>query len=137
MEITHVHQKATFCVLVSTPKNWAIKYPYHSTKDNRKRRTAAKRKDFEDVAGYTLKALIPLNAIVRLIDKQDVYAGLGLVANVLISSVPVQGMAGVGAAANLSIRAANYSNMLKGQIKNTQEAIDFLEDRLKELKKKK
>ena len=85
---------------------------------------------------YTLKTLIPFNAIWRLIKLQDVYAiksyGLGIAGRVGGSLI---GLPVIGDALEMYFRYDNYENMIRSCIKDTDESINYLEDKLKELKK--
>ena len=74
---------------------------------------------------YALKSFIPFNDIARLIDKQDVYAGLRIVADTII---PI-GVVGT------VIKYIEFDDMLMKCIRDTDEAIEVLEKKKKELKK--
>lgn len=67
---------------------------------------------------YMLKQVIPFNSIARLIDKQDVYAGL----------VPFLGWY-IGPV----VKFIMFDKMLEGMIKDTDDAIEYLEKKKKEL----
>ena len=70
---------------------------------------------------YALKDFIPFNNIYRLIKRQDIYAGLSMLSNLIIpGSSPV-------------VRAVVYKKMLENMIVKTNEAIKFLEGKLKEM----
>lgn len=71
---------------------------------------------------YSLKSLIPLNWIYRLIKRQDSYAGLGWLADLLLPGV------------SLVIRGVSWESMIGENIKKTEEAIAYLEGKLKEFK---
>lgn len=78
---------------------------------------------------YIAKSIIPFNSIYRLIKRQDVYAGL---------SAGMGGIAGLlgldGGFAHFAGRAMGYAPMLDRYIEKTEEAIKFLEDKVKEMK---
>ena len=71
---------------------------------------------------YALKSFIPFNDIARLIAKQDAYAGLRILTDMLLP--------GVG----IVVKTVNFNNMLNQCIKDTDEAIEYLEKKRKELK---
>lgn len=67
---------------------------------------------------YILKSAIPFNDIARLIRYRDIYAGIGMIFSPIIST---------------SIRFAEYTNMLKDCIAYTDDAIEYLEQKRKEI----
>ena len=87
-----------------------------------------------DRVKYVLKELIPFNAVVRFLKNRDKIAGfstlLGLV-SFLSPSVPIK--MGLGTIARCTVRALGYEKMLSEQIKMTEDAIDFLKSKKKEL----
>ena len=84
---------------------------------------ARKERPAGDVIKYSLKDFIPFNSIVRFIKNKDNYAGIGALTDLLIP--------GAGAV----VRAFTYDKMLEDQISNTKEAINYLEEKLKEMDK--
>lgn len=84
-------------------------------------RTRASNGELSDRVIYALKDFIPFNNIYRLIKLQDVYAGIGILTNLVV------------AGSSLAVRGIAYTKMLDDQIKKTQEAIDYLKEKEKEL----
>lgn len=77
---------------------------------------------------YMLKAFIPFNNIYRVFKYGDGMAGTELLTNVLLSRTKFQAL---GA---LVVRGVGYQKMLDDMIKSTEDAIDFLEKKLKKMK---
>lgn len=84
---------------------------------------------------YVLKDIIPFNSLYRLIKRQDAYAGIGILANMAQSFIVNATKSATIASCPVSmvIRAASYEQMLDSNIKKTNEAIEFLENKLKEM----
>ena len=82
---------------------------------------ARKERPAGDVIKYSLKDFIPFNSIVRFIKNKDNYAGIGALTDMLVP--------GAGAV----VRAFTYDKMIEDQIANTKEAINYLEEKLKEM----
>lgn len=85
---------------------------------------------------YILKDMIPFNGLYRLIKRQDAYAGIGILANLAKTYIiaPVTKSAAVGRfPVTMVVRALTYKKMLESNIKKTNEAIEFLENKLKEM----
>lgn len=76
---------------------------------------------------YMLKALIPFNSIYRLIRRQDIYAGIGMLVGGLTNVL----LPGLGMAANVTVRMTQYRNMIQDNIDKTKDAIEYLERQLK------
>ena len=97
---------------------------------------ARERGDIGERVKYSLKSLIPLNSIVRFLKDRDNMAGFtwaaGLVAQLALNAAKISA-GGVVTAINVGGRFAAYNTMLDSYIKSTQEAIDFLKERKKEL----
>lgn len=74
------------------------------------------------IVKYILKDFIPFNRLYRLIKRQDAYAGLAILYDMLLP--------GLGTV----MRGVHYKDMLEANIKKTNETIEFLEDKLKEMK---
>ena len=84
---------------------------------------------------YVLKDIIPFNGLYRLIKRQDAYAGIGLLGNIARNFIVNATKSATIAKFPVSmvIRAATYKKMLDSNIKKTNEAIEFLENKLKEM----
>lgn len=80
------------------------------------------RKTDKDHIKYILKALIPFNDLWRLFKRNDKYAILGTLGSFIIPYTDV------------AARAGFYAHMLQDNIDATNEAIKFLEEKLKEMK---
>ena len=76
---------------------------------------------------YGLKSMIPFNDIARIIDKQDAYAAIRIGADVIASFMGV--LVPVGTIA----KTMSFDSMLQKCIKDTDEAIEYLEMKRKEL----
>ncbi len=74
---------------------------------------------------YIMKTLIPFNSIYRLIKYQDIYAPLASLWNYISFAIKIP------LALGPFVRSATWQNMLNDCIKNTEEAIEYLEDRKK------
>ena len=73
------------------------------------------------IVKYILKDFIPFNRLYRLIKKQDTYAGLAILYDLLVP--------GLGTV----MRGVHYKDMLTTYIEKTEDAIDYLEKKLKEM----
>ena len=84
--------------------------------------------EMEDPSGwerlkYTLKALIPFNGLYRFFKMNDNMAGIAFLSN---SMFPVVG--------DMVVRAATYKSMIANMLLNTEKCLEFLENKLKEMK---
>ena len=70
---------------------------------------------------YMLKEFIPFNSVYRFIKRQDKYAMIGSLSNLLIPGI------------SITVRGITYKNMLKDNIDKTEEAIKYLKEKLKEM----
>ena len=70
---------------------------------------------------YVLKDYIPFNSLWRLFKRNDKYAILGNLANIVVPF------------GSTFVRIGTYPNMLDDNIEATKEAIDFLKEKLKEM----
>lgn len=93
---------------------------------------------------YGFKAFIPLNGIYRLIKKHDVFAGLALIPRITLSVLaPTSSMSIAGkAVTNFTksgyeyiVRLESHKVMIEKCIDDTEEAIKYLEKKLKEFDK--
>ena len=80
-----------------------------------------------DHVKYSYKAYIPFIGVYRWIKKNDKYAGL----SDLVKLFPIPF---ISLTAGFAIRMYGYKNMLQTQIEQTQEAIEYLKAKKKELK---
>lgn len=88
----------------------------------RKMESALKNPDDKNMkVKYAAKDLIPFNSVYRLIKRQDGYAGLGWIADMILPGL------GIG------VRYLTYEKMIEKCIGETKDAIDYLERKLKDM----
>lgn len=88
---------------------------------------------------YIAKAIIPFNGIFRLIKRNDCYSGLAEIAGFIVQNIAAMMALPIVPASNgfqMGLRWQYYEKMLENSIKNTKEAIDYLEKKKKELSRK-
>ena len=78
---------------------------------------------------YIMKSSIPFNNIARVIDKQDAYAKLKITTSVILTLL----VGPINVCVGPLIRYLKFDDMLKDMIKDTDDAIKFLEEKKKEL----
>lgn len=77
---------------------------------------------------YMLKLAIPFNSIARLIDKQDAYAKMKIITDI-VGGLLLGPLVNFG----IIIRYVKFDDMLTDMIKDTDEAIEYLEQKRKDL----
>lgn len=86
-----------------------------------KMKKSLKEQKMSDKLSYAAKSFIPFNSLYRLIKKGDCYAGFGILGDMFIPGI------------SLGIRFATYSDMLQKFIDETDEAIEYLKKKRKEI----
>ena len=92
------------------------------SKDMRQTRNDINGNNSSEMIKYALKSFIPFNDVARLIAKHDVYSGLRILTDMIVPG------------AGIIVKAINFNNMRDQCIKDTDEAIEYLEKKRKELK---